>query len=120
MTSGICRSKARARSAPGGSSCRPLTSSSTTTISDLILHIRYTAREGGASFRTMTEKALGAILNEIVLVAGRKGLYVAFSLRDSFPNEWWQLGDTGSTSITIDEAHLAVPPPGRTARPWRR
>lgn len=76
------------------------------TISDLILHIRYTAREGGAAFRTMTEKALGAILNEIVLVAGRKGLYVAFSLRDSFPNEWWQLSDTGSTSITIDEAHL--------------
>jgi hypothetical protein len=46
----------------------------------------------------MTEKALGAILNETVLAAGRKGLYVAFSLRDSFPNEWWQLSDTGSTS----------------------
>jgi Tc toxin complex TcA C-terminal TcB-binding domain/Neuraminidase-like domain len=76
------------------------------TISDLILHIRYTAREGGAAFRAMTEKALGAILNETVLVAGRKGLYVAFSLRDSFPSEWWQLSETGSTSITIDQAHL--------------
>jgi hypothetical protein len=76
------------------------------TISDLILHVRYTAREGGAAFRTMAEKALGAILNETVLVASRKGLYVAFSLRDSFPNEWWQLSEAGSTSITIDQAHL--------------
>ena len=76
------------------------------TISDLILHVRYTAWEGGAAFRTMTEKALGAMLNQTVLTAGRKGLYVAFSLRDSFPNEWWQLSDTGSTSITIDDGHL--------------
>ncbi len=76
------------------------------TISDLILHVRYTAREGGAAFRAMTESALGTILNETVLVAGRKGLYVAFSVRDSFPNQWWQLSDTGSTSITIDQAHL--------------
>ncbi|MEO3780965.1 neuraminidase-like domain-containing protein [Micromonospora sp. B11E3] len=76
------------------------------TISDLILHIRYTAREGGATFRTMTEKALGAILNETVLTAGRKGLHVAFSVRDSFPNEWWQLTENGSTTLTIDEQHL--------------
>ncbi|GAA0954667.1 hypothetical protein GCM10009550_38210 [Actinocorallia libanotica] len=76
------------------------------TISDLILHIRYTARQGGSTFRTMTEKALGAILNETMLTAGRKGLYVAFSLRDSFPNEWWQLSETGSTTLTIDEQHL--------------
>lgn len=57
------------------------------TISDVILHIRYSAGEGGQAFRAMTEKALGAMLNETVLAAGRKGLYVAFSLRDSFPNE---------------------------------
>jgi hypothetical protein len=76
------------------------------TVSDLILHIRYTAREGGSAFRTMTEKALGAILNDTVLVAGRKGLYVSFSLRDSFPSEWWQLSDTGSTSITVGEGQL--------------
>src|SRR4029077_2545428 len=72
----------------------------------LILHIRYTAREGGSEFRKMTEKALGAIMADTVLVDGRKGLYVAFSLRDSFPNEWWQLKETGATAITIDESHL--------------
>ena len=75
-------------------------------ISDLIMHVRYTAREGGAAFRAMTQNALGAMLNETVLAAGRKGLYVAFSLRDSFPNEWWQLSESGSTSITIDAGHL--------------
>jgi hypothetical protein len=76
------------------------------TISDLILHIRYTAREGGSTFRTMNEKALGAIVNDTALVAGRKGLYLAFSLRDSFPNEWWQLSETGATTLTIETHHL--------------
>lgn len=76
------------------------------TLSDVVLHLRYTAREGGSGFRSMTEKALGAVLNESLLVAGRTGLYVAYSLRDSFPDAWWQLQDTGSTNITIDEEHL--------------
>ncbi|NTW39553.1 MAG: hypothetical protein HGA44_06625, partial [Cellulomonadaceae bacterium] len=76
------------------------------TISDLVLHIRYTAREGGSAFRSMSEKALGAVLNESLLAAGRTGLYVAYSLRDSFPDAWWQLKDSGTTSITVDEEHL--------------
>jgi len=54
----------------------------------------------------MTEKALGAVVNDTALVAGRKGLYLAFSLPDSFPNEWWQLRETGATTLTIDTQHL--------------
>ncbi|GGN81511.1 hypothetical protein GCM10011579_068170 [Streptomyces albiflavescens] len=76
------------------------------TISDLILHIRYTAREGGSAFRTMVEKALAAIVNDTLLVAGRQGLYISFTLRDSFPNEWWQLTQTGQTTLTLGEQHL--------------
>ena len=76
------------------------------TISDLILHIRYTAREGGSAFRGRSENALSAIMANTVLTGQNTGLYVAFSVRDSFPNEWWQLGETGATAITIDESHL--------------
>ncbi|GAB2519240.1 Tc toxin subunit A-related protein [Nocardia heshunensis] len=76
------------------------------TISDLILHIRYTAREGGSAFRTMVEKATAAVINETLTAEGEKGLHIAFSLRESFPTEWWQLTDTGSTTLTLGLEHL--------------
>ncbi|MGE2817994.1 neuraminidase-like domain-containing protein [Mycobacterium heidelbergense] len=77
------------------------------TISDLILHIRYTAREGGSAFRKRVETALtGTAMHAATLTDGHQGLYAAYSLRESFPSEWWQLGETGATSITIDESHL--------------
>ncbi|UVO28152.1 hypothetical protein [Bradyrhizobium arachidis] len=54
------------------------------TISDVILHIRYTAREGGSLLRQ------GAITNLKSLIDDAKavGSVRLFSVRDEFPNEW--------------------------------
>ncbi|MFC0708304.1 hypothetical protein [Azorhizophilus paspali] len=54
------------------------------TISDVILHIRYTAREGGSLLRQ------GAISNLKTLIDNAKavGSVRLFSVRDEFPNEW--------------------------------
>lgn len=54
------------------------------TISDVILHIRYTAREGGSLLRQ------GAISNVKTLIDEAKaaGSVRLFSVRDEFPNEW--------------------------------
>jgi hypothetical protein len=54
------------------------------TISDVILHIRYTAREGGSLLRQ------GAISNLKTLIDDAKaaGSVRLFSVRDEFPNEW--------------------------------
>ncbi len=76
------------------------------TISDFILTIRYRAREGGSAFRSMVEKGVAATINDTVLNAGRHGLYVSFSLAASFPDEWWQLTQTGATTLTLGEQHL--------------
>lgn len=57
------------------------------TISDIILHVRYTAKSGGADFRTKAEGALVESLGD----AGSAGLYRLFSLRRDFPNEWHEL-----------------------------
>ena len=46
-TSATCPSRAPARSAAGASSCRNYTPFDYDTISDVILHVRYTARDGG-------------------------------------------------------------------------
>jgi hypothetical protein len=54
------------------------------TISDVILHINYTAREGGALLRQ------GAINNLKTLIDDAKaaGCVRLFSVKDEFPNEW--------------------------------
>jgi Tc toxin complex TcA C-terminal TcB-binding domain len=54
------------------------------TISDVILHIRYTAREGGTQLRS----AAVAHLRDLAATAGASGLGLLFSLRYDFPTEW--------------------------------
>lgn len=54
------------------------------TISDVILHVRYTAREGGGLLRN------GAIahVNELITEAKAAGSVRLFSVRHEFPTEW--------------------------------
>lgn len=54
------------------------------TISDVILHIRYTAREGGIPLATAATANLSA-LTEAATAAGTVRL---FSVREEFPSEW--------------------------------
>lgn len=54
------------------------------TISDVILHLRYTAREGGSLLTQRATAELQGLLNEF---AG-KGQARLFSLRQEFPTEW--------------------------------
>ncbi|MEV6596689.1 hypothetical protein AB0M36_07450 [Actinoplanes sp. NPDC051346] len=53
-------------------------------ISDVVLHVRYTAREGG---RALRDAALAAVEDILALPDG-SGLGVLLSLRHDFPNEW--------------------------------
>lgn len=76
------------------------------TITDLVLHVRYTAREGGSTFRTLVEKSLVELSNEMLLTLGRQGWHAWFNVREQFPDEWWQLTSTGSTQLTIEPKHL--------------
>jgi hypothetical protein len=75
-------------------------------ISDIILHLRYTARDGGSTLRGLVEDSLREVLNEMLVDAGRTGLYQAYSLRHQFPDEWWQLTQQQSTELTIGPEHL--------------
>lgn len=54
------------------------------TITDVILHFRYTARQGGVQMR---DKAL-AHLKEIIGEANSSGLAHLYYLKQDFPNEW--------------------------------
>jgi Tc toxin complex TcA C-terminal TcB-binding domain len=54
------------------------------TISDVILHLRYFARPGGALLGSKAREAL----EDLVTDANAAGLRLMFSLRHDFPNEW--------------------------------
>jgi hypothetical protein len=58
------------------------------TISDVVLHVRYTSREGGSGLRAQAESELQIALNEFIRVEGKRGLAQMFSLRHDFPTEW--------------------------------
>ncbi|MEV0831316.1 hypothetical protein [Nonomuraea rubra] len=55
------------------------------TVSDVILHLRYTAGEGGAQFR---DKAVERV-RDLVGAAEESGLARLFSLRHDFPAGWY-------------------------------
>jgi hypothetical protein len=75
------------------------------TISDLILHLRYTAREGGALLKD------GAVqrINDIVENAETSGLARSFSLKHDFPMEWHRFVNStedDDLSIVIKKDHF--------------
>ncbi|HLG55464.1 MAG TPA: neuraminidase-like domain-containing protein [Vicinamibacterales bacterium] len=57
------------------------------TIADVILHIRYTARDGGGALKTAATAALKKAL-KLVTASGQGPLVRVFSLRHEFPSEW--------------------------------
>ncbi len=61
------------------------------TISDVVLHVRFTARDGGAPLRETATEATKQNLNKFALAEeGRTGLYRLFSARHEFPTNWAQ------------------------------
>ncbi len=62
-----------------------------TTITDVVLHVRYTARDGGGPLREAARDATTeAALNKLALAEERKGLYRMFSARHEYPTNWAQ------------------------------
>jgi hypothetical protein len=61
------------------------------TISDVILHIRYNARQGVEPFKVK------AALDDLFQQASQSNLALLFSLRHDFPSEWHKFTAPGST-----------------------
>jgi hypothetical protein len=68
------------------------------TISDVILHVRYTARQGG---ELLGNQALTEI-REVLAKANESGLALLFSLRHDFPTEWSAFANgTGNFAVQL-------------------
>jgi Tc toxin complex TcA C-terminal TcB-binding domain len=71
-----------------------------TTISDVILHIRYTARQAGDPLAAQATKELVTMLD----TAGQSSQALLFCLRYDFPTEWSAfVNGTGDFTVTLDK-----------------
>ncbi len=74
-----------------------------TTISDVILHVRYTARQGGEN---LGNQAL-AEMREMLATENQSSLALLFSLRHDFPTEWSAfVNGTGDLEVQLRKDHF--------------
>lgn len=57
-------------------------------ISDVVLHLRYTSSEGGEILKSSALEYLRSYVSDNGELSRREGLFRMFSLRHEFPNEW--------------------------------
>jgi hypothetical protein len=86
------------------------------TISDVILHLRYTARDGGDALSEAATASARNLLNEPAgdpPTTTPRGLARLFSLRHEFPSEWHRFVSStpgaGGSTITVDLARTRFP-----------
>src|ERR1019366_6646788 len=60
------------------------------TITDVIMQVKYTAREGGDALKLNASDNLNNKINQILVSLKDKGLMRIFSARHEFPTEWYQ------------------------------
>ncbi|WBQ08340.1 neuraminidase-like domain-containing protein [Kribbella sp. CA-293567] len=75
------------------------------TISDVVLHVSYTAREGGEALGDAATGVLKSTLNELDLADGRQGLYWVYDLQRDFPDAWYRFLRPGAAG---DDQQLAL------------
>ncbi len=78
------------------------------TITDVVLHLRYTARDGGSAFASTVTSEVKAQLNAIALAESRKGLYRMVSARQEYGTAWARFLNPGSGNDQV--LNLPTPP----------
>ena len=73
------------------------------TISDIIVHMSYTAKEGGSGLKQAAEDALREQLATIHQDLDKNGMHLAINMKHELPNEWHLLKKNGSIDLKIDK-----------------
>jgi len=65
------------------------------TIGDIILHVKYTALQGGAAFRKAASDAASAFQKTAAGLSATEGMFTILDLKNDFPTEWhnWVTAD---------------------------
>jgi hypothetical protein len=74
------------------------------TISDVILHLRYTAQDGGDALATAARNAVSSLISNVTV----HPLTRLFSLRLEFPSEWHRFVSSTASAVNAMAVDLAV------------
>lgn len=58
------------------------------TISDVVLHLRYTALDGGEKLKNVAVKSVQQYVKDVEELSREEGLFAFFDLKSDFPTEW--------------------------------
>jgi len=75
-------------------------------ISDAIIHLRYTASEGGERLKSAATKSLSKQLANIEQELNETGLNVVLNMKHDLSNEWHLLKKDGAIPLKIDKSRL--------------
>ncbi|MEI7724329.1 MAG: neuraminidase-like domain-containing protein [Bacteroidota bacterium] len=76
------------------------------TMADVVIHLKYTAREGGSGLKKGANKVLKTQLEAINQGLKQNGLHTALNMKHDLPNEWKLLKTKGTIDLTIDKSRL--------------
>lgn len=76
------------------------------TIADVIIHVKYTAREGGSGLKNLANSTLKDRLNLIKQQLTEEGLHVAINMKHEMPNQWNLLKTSAHVNLSIDKFRL--------------
>ena len=76
------------------------------TISDAIVHVRYTSCEGGERLKIASTKSLTKQLENIEQALNETGLHIVLNMKHDLPNEWHLLKKSGSVDLIIEKTRL--------------
>lgn len=83
------------------------------TISDVIMHLRYTAVEGGDKLKAPAIASVQEYIKSVEDLSRQEGLYAAFDLKHDFPNEWYKANHppAGATQrlLPLGDLHERLP-----------
>lgn len=69
------------------------------TVSDVVIHLRYTAREGGDALKTTVVQEFNKKMNSIALAENKKGLFKVFDIRHEFSTAWNKFLHPATTDV---------------------
>ncbi|MDB5616720.1 neuraminidase-like domain-containing protein [Tardiphaga sp.] len=80
------------------------------TISDVVLTMRYTSKDGGDKLKKSASDSVLAYIKSVEDLSRDEGLYAAFDLKHDFPNEWYKATQPmGGPAIVLKGIYERLP-----------
>jgi hypothetical protein len=79
------------------------------TISDIVMHIRYTSLEGGDKLRSSASASVQNYIKSVDDLMQKEGLFAAFDLKYDFPNEWYKAIDNADPTVDLGDLTNRLP-----------